>query len=62
MDTINTTSAPSYVCKACGAKVEIDGNDVRRACRCPEDTGVAANVSATCVGIGGLHPGRRARG
>lgn len=44
-----------YNCKACGAVVAVDKNGkVTRACRCGQDTGIVASISAIAFGKGGV--------
>jgi hypothetical protein len=46
----------TYICKECGAPVEVNGVDIKRECG-HDEAGVLANAEAKCKGMGGLKTG-----
>lgn len=39
-----------FNCAKCGSAVRLVEGQYRRECACPEDTGIVANMAATCRG------------
>lgn len=52
-------TAPKYQCSKCSLAVLVQDGHVIKACKC--DAPIAANMTATVKGVGGLSVGARGR-